>query len=149
MSAISQHALIVQLQESAYRRHYECLALDPYCYLQHPLPALQVDQQLGAMLQGQRRQSGGTGKRSTALPEIAEDDVYHGAAPVGAAAAHRGLAKCAATAYPSHVLLPKKLRTAPLFPPVKLSYITAPQQVFQAAGLSNHDGCLVGPHTAR
>lgn len=27
------------------------------------------------------------------LPEIAEDDVYHGAAPVGAAAAHRGLAR--------------------------------------------------------
>ena len=27
------------------------------------------------------------------LPEIAEDDVHHGAAPVGAAAAHRGLAR--------------------------------------------------------
>ena len=27
------------------------------------------------------------------LPEIAEDDVYHGAAPQGAAAAHRGLAR--------------------------------------------------------
>ncbi|CAL8462641.1 g2174 [Coccomyxa elongata] len=28
-----------------------------------------------------------------ALPEIAEDDVHHGAAPIGAAAAHRGLAR--------------------------------------------------------
>ncbi len=46
---------------------------------------------------GPKEAFGGTGKRS-ALPEIAEDDVHHGAAPVGAAAAHRGLAKCAATA---------------------------------------------------
>lgn len=45
---------------------------------------------------GPREAFGGTGKRS-ALPEIAEDDVYHGSAPVGAAAAHRGLAKCVAT----------------------------------------------------
>ena len=30
------------------------------------------------------------------LPEISEDDVYHGAAPLGAAAAHRGLARCGA-----------------------------------------------------
>ena len=42
---------------------------------------------------GPREAVGGTGKR-TPLPEIAEDDVYHGHAPLGAAAAHRGLARC-------------------------------------------------------
>ena len=42
---------------------------------------------------GPREAVGGTGKR-TPMPEIAEDDVYHGHAPLGAAAAHRGLARC-------------------------------------------------------
>ena len=37
----------------------------------------------------------GRGIGANGLPEIAEDDVHHGAAPVGAAAARRGLARCA------------------------------------------------------
>ena len=42
---------------------------------------------------GSRDAVGGTGKQAP-LPEIAEDDVHHGHAPLGAAAAHRGLARC-------------------------------------------------------
>lgn len=42
--------------------------------------------------------------RLPGLPEIAEDDVHHGAAPIGAAAAHRGLARCGAP-LPQLVLL--------------------------------------------
>lgn len=40
--------------------------------------------------------SSGRGAGPGGLPEIAEDDVHHGAAPIGAAAARRGLARCAA-----------------------------------------------------